>query len=793
MVKFAVIFRYLKKNISLNVINILSMAMGLTVTGIILSYVYQEYHYDSERINSSGIYRVILHDNDELQPADFGPLAESLKNKFPEIRDAVRVSFFWGYLACSSGKNKFNERIAIFADSGFFNMFSFPLVRGSSSNCLSTPNSIVLSESAAKKYFGDEDPLGRRIQIGNENEFTVTGIFRNFGSNSNFRGDIVLPISIISKLTQIWIEPSWKYGSDIHTFVLLNHKVSVAALSVKARNIISQYIPGSKSEISFEPLSDIHVNRQLGWESAPQANTLYLKVFLAAALLTLSISVANFLFLYIGATEQRATGTWIKNIFGASRFKIFLEHIREVIVLMLMSVVISMFLFYIYNTWLTGYFTFLPRIGLPDYRLTLLLLSVILITALLAGIYPSILLASVKITSMTGYRATTVPGRFHMVSLLVVLQFILCISLVAASITMNKQTHYMENHGTGYAESELISIPLNMHIGEGIYNERFQLFSDELKKYPDIKNVSLSFSSPASVNNDTDGIRWEGMPEGKKMKINWEAISYDYFKTLGVKIIEGRSFSRDFPNDEVNWDKKTCSFIINEKAVKEMGISDPIGKEFEVWAFKGPIVGVVEDYNFKSMHSGIGPMFYQVNPFYLNEILVRFDPVSKSVVQNIRTVWEKFVPDYPLEINYVSDQINTMYRNDRNLAKIMNVFSILSVLIASAGLFTLTVLTMNRRVREIGIRKVIGAGIPDIMKSLVKDYFIWVSIAFVFAVPFSWFSMSRWLDNFAYKTRLDWWIFILSGLGAMAIALFTVTWKCWLAARRNPVETIRYE
>jgi putative ABC transport system permease protein len=712
----------------------------------------------------------------------------------PEIEDATRVSLYSGYLAFSAGEKKFNENEVIFADPGFFSLFSFPLTKGNREECFSSPNSVVLSENATKKYFGDEDPIGKQLRIGNNKNFTVTGIFQNFKSNSNFRGDVVLPLKKISKLTQVWIEPSWKYESDIHTFVLLSDQTNMDELSEKAKSFITNYKSDSNHELSFQRLKDIHIEKQFFWESVAQANVKYLYILITVAFIILCISSANFLFLYIGTESQHAVNTGIKKVCGASKPVLFLEHFREVILKLMFSVAIATVLFLVYNFALTHNFPFLPHIALFDYQLGIILSSVILGVAILSGIYPSIILSSQRPVHIFSTNKNVSHSRIKLINLLVIGQFALCVGLIGTIFLMQKQTNFLESQDTGYAKDELITIPLNRHIGDGIYNEKFDVFAEELKKIPGVKNVSLSYSSPSSVGTTGDNIPdWEGRPEGKRVYMHWASVSYDYFETLGVNIVEGRDFSRNYSEDKLNWDTRKCAFVLNQKAVKEMGIDDPIGKEFEIWSFKGPIIGVVENYNFKSLHSEITPLFFQINPLFLNEIIVRAGTDIPTVLPDIKNVWDKFVSDYPVEFSFVSDEITKLYKPERNLANSLSLFSIIAIAIACVGLFTLTILSINQRIKEIGIRKVNGAKVFEILAMLNKDFIKWVAIAFVIAVPVSYFAMNTWLETFAYKTELSWWIFAIAGVMALGIALLTVSWQTYKAANRNPVDSIRYE
>jgi len=792
MKKVKTIFRSLRKNSRITIINIVSMALGLVSTGIILGYIFQEFNYDSENSNSERIYRIVEKNDETEQAYTYAPLGQALKSEFPEIENVIRVSFFNGYMACSAEKNKFNENSVIFADPEFFEFFSFPLIKGDNIKCLSSPNSIVISESASSRYFGKDDPLGENMKLGEE-VFTVTGIFQNFNDNSNFMGDLILPLAKTSKLTQIWIEPSWKHESEINTFVLLTNNDVIESLSVKARNFISNYISESKTELLFQALSNIHVNKKIDWESKPQVNVKYLYILLIVALLILCVSITNFLFLYIGTAEQRTTEIGIKKVFGASRILLFFDYLIEILILMLFSVSTAILLYVFYDNYLVSNLSFAPNIEIFDFKFILGLIVIIISVTLLAGIYPSLILSSQNPVSLFSPRANYKTDKILLINILVVGQFTLCIALISFTLLMHKQTNYMVNRDTGFAKDELITIPLNMHIGKGIYNENFTLFADELKKYPNIKNVSLSFSSPSSVNAYADDVNWIGKKEGKKLYMNWESISFDYFKTLGVKIVKGRSFSRDFSNDELNWESRRCAYILNQCAIKEMEITDPIGKEFEVWGFTGPIVGIVEDYNFKSMHTDIGPVFYMINPFYLNEIIIRFDPKTPLISEDINTVWNKFVPDYPIEIKYVKHQVIALYQSDQKLAKIMKAFSILTILISCSGLFTLTVLSMNRLTKEIGIRKVNGAQTIEIIMIFIRTYIKGVLLALGIAAPITWFAIHKWLGNFSYKTDVSVWLFIFSGLVVLIIALLTVGWKAWQAASKNPVLSLRHE
>ncbi len=795
MKSIKIILRGFKKDSRLNLLNISSMAIGIAAAIIVLGYVYQEFNYDSGYKNSNQVFHVLAqNDKNELSGAvTYGPLAQSLKSDFPEIKDATRVSFYWGYLALTAGDKKFNENRTIFADPNFFSLFSFPFINGDASKCLGSPNSIVLSESAAKKYFGETDAVGKQIKIGGDKLFTVQGVFKNFASNSNFRSDIILPLKSISKLTQVWIEPSWNYPTDIHTFILTEKQTDERTISTKITNYLSGHVEENPEKLVLQSLKNIHTEMHTGWESVPQVNKSYLYLLAVVALVILTMSAVNFLLLYIGMASKRAINTGVKKVCGASRSSLFRDHLCEVLSFVTISTVISLLLVFFYNSVLAAKFSFLPAIKDFDHTLLLILSGVVVGFAVFTSIFPAIFVSRQKSSEIYKADKQLLQKQPRIINILITGQFSVTVALIAVTTLFYKQIDFLERHNPGFVREELVTIPLNMHIGNGIYNENMDVFCEEVKKLAGVKNITFAFSSPSDVQTDADNFRVDGMPEGETVNMQWNSVFFDYFKTLGVKLVEGRSFSRDFAGDMVDYDNGgKCVYVINQKAANEMGISDPIGKTLHAY-HEGTIIGIVEDFNFKSLHSEITPMCFSIDPIYYNEIIVRMNPGVPAVLDQIKSVWNKFVPEYPVEFKFVDDQLKQMYESESKLTASLNVFAGIAILIACMGLLALTILSMQNRTKEIGIRKVNGAKVSEILTMLNKDFVKWVAIAFVIATPVAYYAMNKWLENFAYRTNLSWWIFVSAGLLALGIALLTVSWQSWRAATRNPVEALRYE
>lgn len=788
------VLRIIRQNKGLSIINILGMATGLAASGIILTFVHQEYHFDSSLMGSERIHRVIEKEGETEEVSGYAPLAEALKDEFPEIDASIRVAFHYGFLACRADENSFNERSAIFVDPHFFDFFSFSLTQGDPEDCLPDPHSIAISESAAHKYFGTSNPQGKQLEIGDGQMFTVTAVYEDFPVNSNFRGDIILPLASISELTQIWIEPSWEHGSDINTFVLLADGAARTDLTKKTRQFLSRHLDNKDLELRFQPLSDIHTNKQYMWESSPQIGIRILRILSLVAFLILGVSTINFLFLYIGIASQRTKGIGIKKVYGASGKILFGEYFKEVSALMLCSLLAAALIVLLYLHILVPVFS-LPDLVYADVSLLISLLFILLLADLLAGIYPSFILSSKKTLTLFQPRSDTYLVRYRALPVLSILQFTLFITLLSFNLLLHKQTRFLVNRDTGYARNELFTIPLNMPLGQGIHGERFGPFAQELKKLPAIHQVTASFSSPAFAECFTEGVTWEGQLDERKRKVvwSWESVYFDYFLTLGVEIVHGRSFDPGFSGDVVNWDTRECAFIINESGLREMGVEDPLGKTFSIWGFKGPIVGVAKDYHFRSMHSEMRPLFYFVNPAFWNEIVLRSNAGQDVRLDDVERVWKQFADDYPLEMNFVDDQVRGLYEREQGLTKVLALFSLLTVLVICIGLFTLSLLSFNKRKKEIGIRKVNGATSSEILWMLNMQYARYVLISFLLALPPTCYLMQRWLANYAYKTRISWWIFLAAGLVTLLIALIITSWKSWQAARKNPIESLRVD
>lgn len=782
-------FRFFLRNKYTFILNFIGISIGLSVTILIIGIVYQEYHYDNRVPNSQNIYRLIHKIENGWDYSTTKPLAPELVVSLPEVQNAFRFYPWYGYLACNAEENKFTEKNVIFTDSTFIHMLELPMEYGDKKSAKLDGNSVLLSRKGAMKYFGDGNPIGKQLLIGNNRLFKVTGVFSDFPKTSNFKGDVILDISIIHNLTQVYFPDDWNHNSEFSTFISIHENTEISELESKIQTLYSQNSSEKIDKFNLQKLSDIHIDKAIIWESVPQINVNYLYLLMSVAGIIFFMSLANFNILYISTSLRRETGVLVKMVFGATKWKLLLEYIKEIWGVLTLALFLSCFLVILYNEILSESSQYLYKLHFSDEYF--LLIGVMVVVLLLFSLMPAFWLTSKKRISINAKNQFKKHSASGFTNYLITFQFALCALLVFSTLVIQRQSNFLSSFDIGYERNELITIPLNMHLGEGIYNERLDVFCDEIGKYAGIKNITLAFSSPALVQTSQDEADWEGKPDHIKVSFCWNAVYYDYFETIGIEVIGGRSFNREYAHD-FDYDRSFANYILNEKAIEEMGIEDPVGKSFSQYGFIGQIVGVVEDFHFSSLHEEIRPMAFSMNSGYFNEIIIRLDASDKQAIEHIKQTWNKFVPDNSLDIDYVSSQLEANYESESNLSNLLIVFTTITMIIAILGLITLTISSTQERVKEIGIRKVNGASIIQLLLMFNREYIRWIVISFVVISPVSWYVMTRWLGNFAYKTNLNIWIFVLAGIIIFLLAIVTICLQCYRVASRNPVNALRH-
>jgi ABC-type antimicrobial peptide transport system permease subunit len=709
-----------------------------------------------------------------------GPLGPSLKKDFPEIVDAARIDY--REFRLQYGENSFDERVGM-ADASLFNLFTFSWVSGDPQTALSDPHSIVLSQEMAAKYFADQNPLGKTIRADDEYNFTVSGVLKTMPRNSHLQFDFIIPFVFGRELgytVDVW------GNSRFLTFVMLAENSPAAEVIPK----ISDYLKDKptleeNAKLNLQPLTKIHLFSNFDFERFETGDIKYVTIFSLIAIFILMIASINFMNLATARSGKRAKEIGLRKVVGAKRNNITRQFLGEAILLSFIALLFAIVLVEI----------LLPTFnGLSGKRLTLdlygnlfyfsILVCLALITGIISGSYPALYLSSFKPVTVLKGSPNSLRGGSAFRKVLVVIQFALSIILIAGTVVIYNQLDFMRNKKLGFNKEHLLLIRMR-----GDLREKFESLKDELLQDPNILNVTATSSSPTSGYDFSNSRwNWEGKNPEDELLMRANFVDYDYFETFGMEMVQGRSYSKDFATDT------SQAIIVNETAVKVMGMKSPLGKRLGGKNYYPQIIGVVKDYHFRSLHAPIEPLILILAPGYSNVMCIRIN--SQNLPQTIRYIentWQKFVADYPFNYRFLDESLHNLYRAEQRVGKIINYFSFLAIFVACLGLFGLASFLAEQRTKEIGIRKVLGASVPGIVVLLSKEFLKWVLFANLVAWPVAYIAMNMWLQNFAYRTDIGWETFTLAGLLAFVIALLTVSFQTVKAAIANPVEALKYE
>ena len=770
-------FRNIRRNKLFTIINIIGLAIGMACFILILLWIQDELSFNRFHENKDQLYLLtIKHPTDVIDSNVPYALAPILANEFPEIIDYTRIYKLSNVSSCSfeyQNKNKhqimFYENSVILVDESFFSIFSFPFIHGNPQTALQDKNSIVITEEIAKKYFGEEIPLGKKLTFNSQEDLIVTGVVQ-LPANSDIRFDFLA--SLRNKMLDNW---NWADPS----YILLDKNVSLKSFKEKIAGSLQKHAPypnSSSFEVGILPLSKVHLD--FGRKA-------YIYIFAVIAIFILIIACINYMNLSTAGSINRAKEVGLRKVIGANRTHVANQFLGESILLSafalgLALIMVELFLPFFNDLTLKK----LALFPLNNYYMVLFLISLIIIVGIISGIYPALFLSSfspIKVLSVSKSSHTN-RSPFRIIS--VVGQFTISILLVISTIIIFKQLNYMRAKPLGFKMDYVLKIPIN-----DTFRQRFDSYKNLLLKNPDILNVTTAQSVPYD-NDWKTGIDWRAKDPNFAPVFRYTLSELDYIETFDMEIVQGRNYSKNFSTDKSN-------YIINEAAAKYMNMENPIDEKIRFWGREGNIIGVVKDFHHVSLHRDIIPQIIVANPAFSGLWKYFFVKVNALNVSNtidyIRTTSKKFAPEYPFEFSFLDNDINILYESEQKLSKIISYFAFLAIFIACLGLFGLATFLTEQRTKEIGIRKVVGASIPAIITLLSKEFTRWVLLANIIAWPIAYFAMNKWLQNFAYRIGLTIWPFLLAGLAALAIALMTISWQAIKAARSNPVESLRYE
>jgi putative ABC transport system permease protein len=785
---FLIAFRNIRKNIGFSLINILGLSIGITATLLILLWVQDELSFDRFHKDAKNLYQVeedqyysgeVYHVT--VTPFPSGPV---WKEEVPEIKDACRYQWPSGMLF-RYGEKAFYESGCVAVDPSFFSMFSFQLIKGDGQTILTEPFSAVLTDETAQKYFGDEDPMGKTLMVNNKYEFTVTGIVKKPPKNSSLTFDILVPFNYLKEIGEY--DDQWGNNS-IRTYVQLNENAIPDSVNSKLTRVVRNHNPESTTDFLVFPLTRVHLHQYFGYGHPPGAIVI-VYIFSIIAAFVLLIACINFMNLSTARSASRAREIGMRKVMGSTRQNLILQFFGESFLLTIISMIIALLLIgmilNIFNNITGKELTFQH---LLNYKFIVGLFILTFVTTFIAGIYPSFFLSSFKpVNILKGELSSGVKsGLFR--KILVVFQFTLSIFLIIGTIVIYKQFIYMRNMDLGFNKEHLLYIFLRGDIKNNYYT-----LKEELLKNPGVTGVSATMHTPTNIGSNSGGADWDGKDPESSVLIGFSAVDFDYIETLQIEILDGRSFSKDYPADLAT--DSTGVFLVNEEVVKIMGVENPVGMRFDFLGLKGKIIGVMKNFHYQSAREKIEPLALVVSDVrWLNTMVIKIGPgdIIKTM-KEVTNAWNAILPQYPLEYHFVDEDYDRMYRTDVRLGKIIQYFTILAIIIACLGLFGLASFTSEQRTREIGIRKAMGARVIKIVYLLSAEFTQLVLISCLLSIPLAYFVMKKFLQEFAFHTHLSWWIFALAGIAALLIAILTVTYQSVRASLTNPVQSLRYE
>lgn len=798
---FKIAFRGLLRNKTFSVINILGLAVGIASCILILLYVQYEFSFDKFNKNYSQIYRVTQNlkwsgkkMEIAITPAKLGP---ALKENFPEVTGYERIYDLNFQREVVRYKNEaYYTREFIFADGGFFNFFGYHLIEGSASQALLDPFSVVITQSMARKYFGHADPIGKTVQLAIWNQtfdFTITGVAEDAPSNSSLQYEFIASFSTFYQgWWKNWSGVDYWGSSNFYTYVLLNGKKNARTLDLKLPGFLNG-LPGYREEtgdmqasLFFQPLRDIHLysHREFDLPSDVNVGTLY--ILSAIALFVLLIACVNFMNLSTARYMKRAKEIGVRKVMGAARSQLVRQFLCESIIISLVATAVAIMFVEILlplTRNLTG--TELDLSFLGGITAPVALILIVIFTGLLAGLYPALFLSSFHPTSILKNSVGPSGGNSLIRKGLVVFQFTISIGLIISALLVEKQLSYVQNFHIGFDKDNMVVVPLFAPLFKEDAVNRFGVYRSEIESNPNVLAVTGASEYPGNMIMRTT-LEITGK-ESRKIWTNIVAVDSNYLETLDVSMASGSAFSQSHTRG---------GLIINRSAQRELGLANPIGKELVTgWnGVRGPIIGVARDFNFESLLSKSSPLAMVVDPEQFRYLICRIAPRDyASTLKFLEVKWKKIYPGTPFDYSFLNTDLNKLYVSEAKFGSMINIFSGLAVIIACLGLFGLSSFSVEERTKEIGIRKVLGASVPGIVRLLSKEFLGVVLLANVIAWPVAYYFMRRWLQVFAYRTDMSIWIFISAGGIALLVAAATVSMRTIKAATANPIRCLRYE
>ena len=776
--------RNFTKHKQYTIINIIGLVLGLTVSFVLLAYVQFEFSFDKFHKNGDSIYRIEVIDTSpnalENSPFIRVPYAEALAEQIPEIEQFNRISHSGNLFFKWKNKTIKEDYLMLYADDNFFQFFTFPITNGNQDYKLEK-GEVVLSERMAGRLFGNENPIGQLIEI-NDKPFTVAALAANHPKNSHIKFDAVSSIRTLLDSPDVY--KGWRGGLTAQTFVKLNGNANFENVNAQTEKLLWEKTnrqdegSGFFSEFHYESLSNVHLFSDVNWDNFGKADIDNILILSGIAILVLLIAIFNFISVSKGVMNFRNNEFTLKYALGSGKYRLIKQLFIENLLFFVFASLSSIAIIWMFQSQFCSLFGFSFNIFNAQIAqkvfAVFLLISVLIFITTLSFAYNQQKMVAAGISSSNQKKGK----RNSKITYIAIFQFVISIALIAGVVTIQKQLDYALNKDLGFKKENIVQ--LSHHT----IGKKQEVFVQEFSKINGVKSVSASLGLPG-LECTMNGYR----PEGGDQWYMYNALHVDenFLKTFEIELLKGQNLLKS--------KKKKEQFLVNQTLANSLGWEDPIGKTLFRGGKTHEIVGVIKDFHVASIYEKIQPLIISMqhsNAFYALSISVEAEKMA-TILKEMETVWAKVLPGVPFDYSFYDEKFAQLYNKVERTKQILTLFTLIAVLISMLGIFGATLILINARTKEIGIRKVNGATISEILLMLNKDFIKWVAIAFVIAVPIAYYAMSKWLENFAYKTELSWWIFALAGVLALGIALLTVSWQSWRAATRNPVEALRYE
>ena len=793
-------WRNLLQNKVTSFISTAGLAIGIGCFLLLTTYLLNELSYDRFNTNADRIVRLVHHfrsasDNNEkiyaVTPTAPVPV---FKQAFSQIEDGVRVYNYSGsrQATVQYGDKLFHEHKMLVADDSFFKIFTFKFIYGDPSTAMSQVASVVLTEATAKKYFGDENPVGKILRVDNTNNVMVTGVIENVPDDSQIKFDIMGNYAMVDRSKT----RKWDSAND-YSYFLLKPGTDIKSTAQKINAYADHMLADAKSEHSWyelEPLTRVHLFSQAGDNLEPQGNVKYIYILSCIAVILLLLACVNFLNLVTAKSIERSREIGVRKVMGAVRGQLFIQFITEAAIITFIALIAGVLLAFICFPWFSNFTG--HDLGLQTWSPALLvpsLFTLFVLVTLVAGTYPSLYLSAFNpVTSLKG-KSGMGTGTGTLRKSLVVFQFVVSVFFIICTLIAGRQLEYIRTADTGINRSEVMVV----NIG-GMPFTQIKAFRDAIMQQQGIKNVSATYDSPVDVKGGYTINGAEGKTGDLQLMVNAVPVERNFVNTLGIQLIAGTDFTRGDEQRvlDTNFAKRAYSFILNQSAVKALGWNpeEAIGKHINLNGRQGEIRGVARDFNFASLHKEITPIVLFPEYDYFGKLLIKTSGTNAAnTMDQIQKNWKAFYPNIPFEAHFLDEEYNRLYLDEQMAGNILTVFSMITIFISCLGLFGLAIFSTKQRIREIGIRKVLGAGVVNITGLISWDFLKLVILSIMIASPMAYYAMHKWLQDFAFRITIPWWVFALSGIMALAIAFITISFQSIKAAIANPIKSLRSE